>query len=96
MTLRNGTISHCANAGRSTAGARADGALHATEGLPAGLRVRGHANHLAAALIPLAFIAAAVFVIAPGKRQARRVLEKTSELPGDVTQLLDATFALTG
>jgi hypothetical protein len=52
-------------------------------------------NDLAGA-IPVAFIAAAVFVIAPGKRQARTVLENTSELPGDVTQLLDATFALTG
>ena len=65
-------------------------------GLPADLRVRGHVNDLAAALIPLVFIAAAVFVIAPGSRQARRELEKSSELPGDVTQLLDATFAFTG
>jgi hypothetical protein len=43
-------------------------------------------------LFPLVWIAFAVFIIAPNKRQVQVMLENVSTLSQDVTKLLDATF----
>jgi hypothetical protein len=52
----------------------------------------GHFVHsLPLLLFPLAWIAFAVFIIAPNKRAVRVMLENISELLQDVTKLLDAT-----
>ena len=48
-------------------------------------------NSLPFMLIPIGFIALAIFVIAPNKRSVRVVIENDLALLQDITKLLDAT-----
>ena len=53
-------------------------------------------NSLPFMLVPIGFIALAIFVIAPNKRSVRMMLENDLVLLQDITKLLDATSTFPG